>query len=108
MSKNYHFPSGKWRGFYNYVPGGIHHEMEMELNFENGVIKGKGKDDIGDFVIHGKYDENSGYCEWIKKYVNAHEVFYWGYRDDLAIYGQWKIKTSRGGFYISPRITTAK
>ena len=55
------FPSGPWTGFYNYHPGDKH-RMELNLTFANGNLRGDGLDDVGRFLIKGRYDSTSGEC----------------------------------------------
>ncbi|MCX7887116.1 MAG: hypothetical protein N3B01_07700 [Verrucomicrobiae bacterium] len=98
------FPSGPWIGFYVY--GDARHErhrMDLMLTFANGVMSGEGNDDIGMFVIRGRYDPVSKECHWTKSYVGAHDVFYQGVREGRGIWGTWSISESvRGGFHIWP------
>jgi len=97
------FPSGPWTGFYNYYPGD-RRRMELHLTFANGVLSGEGADDIGRFLIQGRYDAASLECHWTKSYLGAHDVFYRGFREGKGIWGTWEIRNdSRGGFHIWPR-----
>ena len=96
------FPSGPWSGFYNYRPGD-RHRMDLHLNFANGNMTGDGNDDIGRFLIKGRYDSASHDCYWTKSYVGAHDVFYRGFREGKGIWGTWQIKLlGHGGFHIWP------
>ncbi len=97
------FPSGPWTGFYNYGPGD-RHRMDLHLNFASGRLTGDGTDDIGRFVINGKYDEATLECYWTKTYVGGHDVFYRGFREGKGIWGTWEISLwGHGGFHIWPR-----
>lgn len=97
------FPSGPWAGFYNYYPGD-RHRMELQLTFANGVMSGEGLDDVGRFLIRGRYDAASRECHWTKSYVGAHDVFYRGFREGKGIWGTWEITIQyHGGFHIWPR-----
>jgi hypothetical protein len=97
------FPSGPWTGFYNYHPGD-RHRMELALTFANGVMSGDGADDVGRFLIKGRYDAASRECYWTKSYVGAHDVFYRGFREGKGIWGTWEITIQdHGGFHIWPR-----
>ena len=100
------YPSGPWVGFYNYQPGD-RHRMQLNLTFTNGVISGDGNDDIGRFLIKGRYDCQVSECYWTKTYLGAHDVFYRGFRERKGIWGTWEITSQqsvmRGGFHIWPK-----
>jgi len=97
------FPSGPWVGFYNYRPTD-RHRMDLRLEFAQGKMTGEGNDDVGPFLIAGKYDPQTLECYWTKTYVGAHDVFYRGFREGKGIWGTWQIKTwAHGGFHIWPR-----
>ena len=97
------FPSGPWVGFYNYRPGN-RHRMDLHLDFSAGRITGDGTDDIGTFMIKGKFDASTRECYWTKSYVGAHDVYYRGFREGKGIWGTWEITIrDHGGFHIWPR-----
>ncbi|HKS38891.1 MAG TPA: hypothetical protein VJW76_16980 [Verrucomicrobiae bacterium] len=97
------FPSGPWVGFYTYRPGDKH-RMDLQLSFANGTVTGTGNDDVGLFLINGRYDAAGGECYWTKTYPGSHDVFYRGFREGKGIWGTWEIgNDSRGGFHIWPR-----
>jgi len=97
------FPSGPWVGFYNHRPGD-RHRMDMNLTFANGSMAGEGNDDVGRFLIKGRYESATRECHWIKSYVGAHDVFYRGFREGKGIWGTWEIAIPyHGGFHIWPR-----
>ena len=97
------FPSGPWTGFYNYRPGD-RHRMDLHLTFANSNMTGDGNDDIGRFMIKGRYDAATRECHWTKTYVGAHDVFYRGFREGKGIWGTWEINIfGHGGFHIWPR-----
>ena len=99
------FPSGPWTGFYNYRPGD-RHRMDLQLTFANGNMSGDGVDDIGRFLIRGRYDDTSRECYWTKTYPGSHDVFYRGFREGKGIWGTWEITIrEHGGFHIWPRQT---
>lgn len=78
--------------------------MELLLTFRQGVMTGEGRDRIGEFLIHGKYQINDGKCHWSKRYIDKHDVAYQGYNEGKGIWGVWEIPpTWRGGFYIWPK-----
>ena len=96
------FPSGPWTGFYNYRPG-ERHRMDLHLTFTNGNLHGDGLDDIGRFLIKGRYDAATCECYWTKTYVGGHDVFYRGFREGKGIWGTWEIAIrDHGGFHIWP------
>lgn len=97
------FPSGPWTGFYNYRPKDKH-RMDLELTFAAGKLSGDGNDDVGRFVVHGSYDEQSLECSWTKTYLGQHDVAYRGFREGKGIWGTWEISLfARGGFHIWPK-----
>ncbi len=78
--------------------------MDLHLNFANGNMTGEGNDDIGPFVIKGRYDAANHECHWTKTYVGAHDVYYEGYREGKGIWGRWEINAfCHGGFHIWPK-----
>lgn len=97
------FPSGPWTGFYNYRPGD-RHRMDLALTFANGLMSGDGTDDIGRFLIKGRYDAANRECYWTKSYIGAHDVYYRGFREGKGIWGTWEITIQQhGGFHIWPK-----
>ena len=78
--------------------------MQLHLTFTNGVISGDGNDDIGRFLIKGRYDCQVSECYWTKTYLGAHDVFYRGFRERKGIWGTWEISNlAHGGFHIWPK-----
>ena len=78
--------------------------MELALSFASGTLSGDGVDDVGRFLIKGRYDAATCECYWTKTYVGRHDVFYRGFREGKGIWGRWEIGTlSHGGFHIWPR-----
>jgi len=97
------FPSGPWTGFYNYAPGDKH-RMDLHLDFGGGCISGDGDDDVGRFLIRGRYDVASLECHWTKTYPGSHDVQYRGFREGKGICGAWEIGIfAHGGFHIWPK-----
>lgn len=103
------FPSGPWIGFFlqKQIPG--RHQMELRLTFEQGEMKGDGRDWVGPFLLRGRYSLVDGKCHWTKRYLGKHDVFYQGYNEGKGIWGTWEIPPSatdpagwRGGFHIWP------
>jgi hypothetical protein len=98
------FPSGPWTGFYKYTGNAVKHWMELHLTFAHGNLTGEGSDDIGRFVIRGRYDAQEMECHWTKTYLGAHDVYYRGFREGKGIWGTWEIGLwGRGGFHIWPK-----
>jgi len=98
------FPSGPWTGFYNYRGPEDRHRMDLHLEFAQGRLSGDGTDNIGLFLIRGRYDANAREVWWTKSYVGLHSVQYHGFREGVGIWGTWEIApVSRGGFQIWPR-----
>jgi hypothetical protein len=78
--------------------------MDLHLAFARGNMSGEGNDDIGRFLIKGRYDAASRECYWTKSYVGAHDVFYRGFREGKGIWGTWEVNIfGHGGFHIWPR-----
>jgi hypothetical protein len=96
------FPSGPWTGFYNYCAGQKKHGMDLRLTFAERKVFGDGCDDVGRFVISGRFDETNAECYWTKTYVGAHDVFYRGFHEGKGIWGIWKLEKTSGGFHIWP------
>lgn len=98
------FLSGPWVGFYTYRGERDKHRMDLGLTFFNGRISGEGNDDIGRFLIGGRFDAADGECYWRKYYIGAHDVFYRGFYEGRGIWGTWEILAdAHGGFHIWPR-----
>jgi hypothetical protein len=97
------FPSGPWRGFYNYAPGD-RHRMDLQLTFAHGKLSGDGNDDVGVFTVKGQYNSAERECWWTKTYPGSHDVYYRGFREGKGIWGTWEISVfAQGGFHIWPR-----
>jgi hypothetical protein len=103
MGDKENFPSGPWVGLYTHSRQNKKHRMDLGLTFAKGAITGEDQDDVGQFLIRGKYDTKTMECHWTKSYLGKHDVFYQGFREGKGIYGKWEIKTkNHGGFYIWP------
>jgi hypothetical protein len=97
------FPSGPWIGFYTYSGNRDRHRMDLGLEFGNGTITGEGNDDLGAFVIRGRFYAATRECHWTKTYVGGHDVYYKGFREGRGIWGTWEIRdATSGGFKIWP------
>lgn len=77
--------------------------MELHLTFTQGTLIGEGRDFVGDFFLHGRYELMDGRCQWLKRYVAKHDVDYQGFNEGKGIWGTWSIPPNfRGGFHIWP------
>ena len=99
------FPSGPWKGFF--LQPGVSGRCWMELNltFRKGLIRGDGRDRVGDFFFVGRYETDSGKCWWTKRYLGRHDIAYQGYNESRGIWGTWEDPEAshwRGGFHIWP------
>lgn len=97
------FPSGPWTGFYNYGSSARKHRMDLVLTFADRAVSGDGCDDIGQFLVSGRFDDTNGECYWTKTYVGGHDVYYRGFREGKGIWGLWELTVDSGGFHIWPR-----
>ncbi len=78
--------------------------MDLNLQFGQGQIHGDGSDDIGRFLIKGRFDAANRECHWNKSYLGGHDVYYRGFREGKGIWGTWEITIQyHGGFHIWPR-----
>jgi hypothetical protein len=67
-------------------------------------VSGDGNDDVGRFLIVGRYDVANRECWWTKTYPGSHDVFYRGFREGKGIWGTWEIGViGHGGFHIWPK-----
>jgi len=103
------FPSGRWIGFFvqkHLLPG--KHSMELHLTFADGTLSGDGRDCVGKFTVHGRYNLADGRCRWTKLYLGKHAVYYEGFNEGQGIWGAWHIPATSltievsGGFHIWP------
>ena len=76
--------------------------MDLVLIFTEHTVSGDGSDDIGQFVLAGRFDDTNGECYWTKTYIGAHEVHYRGFREGKGIWGLWELPNESGGFHIWP------
>ena len=80
--------------------------MDLNLTFAKGSISGDGLDDVGQFILAGRFNEAERECHWTKTYPGSHDVYYRGFREGKGIWGTWKIGAGlwgHGGFHIWPR-----
>lgn len=98
------FPSGEWVGFY--LQPSVSRDrrrMNLCLTFQSGTFTGEGKDGVGEFIIHGRYDLKTGEVTFHKHYVRKHSVFYRGWNEGKGIWGTWEIGLRAGGFSYSDK-----
>lgn len=83
--------------------------MQLDINFHSGRLFGDGRDFVGDFVLSGTYDTQSGRVQMHKAYLGQHEVIYDGAAGADGIRGTWCIRDqedgavqSNGPFHIWP------
>ncbi|PYL06329.1 MAG: hypothetical protein DME33_14020 [Verrucomicrobia bacterium] len=88
--------------FYNYGANIRKHRMDLVLTFANRTISGDGRDDVGLFLVSGRFDDTNGECYWTKTYVGTHDVYYRGFREGKGIWGLWELGSDSGGFHIWP------
>lgn len=99
------FPSGPWEGFFlQPMLRKGRSWMELSLTFRAGVMTGEGRDQVGEFVVRGRYNLDDGKCWWAKRYLGKHDVHYNGYNEGKGIWGLWELTAPpwRGGFHIWP------
>jgi hypothetical protein len=78
--------------------------MDLNLEFSKGQVSGDGVDDIGRFLVKGRFDAAQRECHWTKSYLGGHDVYYRGFREGKGIWGTWEITIQyHGGFHIWPR-----
>lgn len=105
------FPTGPWTGFFlqYWLPG--RHTTNLRFTFGAGELSGTGRDVVGPYSVDGTYDVASGRCEWTKRYLGRHRVYYRGVNDGRGIWGVWELPqlgglfTDRGGFHLWPEGT---
>ena len=66
----------------------------------NGEIKGKGKDNVGEFTVRGWVNE-FGDAQFQKAYVGKHTVMYSGKLNGKSLTGTWSVAGYNGTFEIS-------
>ena len=96
------FKTGRWKGFW--IQGAARSRTELDLRFDGGEVSGDGHDWVGDYVLSGVYDLETGKVSWVKAYLDSHTVEYDGCAETSnGIWGMWSIGTyDKGGFQIWP------
>ncbi len=100
---------GLWRGGYHDRTGDA--DEDLHLIFSQGVVRGRGRDKDGDFVIVGSYHPHTNSVYWNKHYVEPHRVFnYQGIYENGKVEGIWAEVGQpdyTGPFRIEPLLDTA-
>jgi len=71
--------------------------MELELSFDNGLIRGCGTDSVAAFEILGHYQIESQTYQFTKQYHRKHSVIYDGRPSARGLSGRWHIPNNWGG-----------
>lgn len=83
--------SNNWNGFF--AQNGTKNDMILSMGVNSGSIFGTGSDDVGSFVLRGKSD--GGDFNFVKKYLGAHQVLYFGKvqggAGSRSVRGKWTI-----------------
>ena len=91
---------GIWKGYYEQF--GQQQEMTFK-SFKAKVgdkLKGKGKDEIGEFTLKGKV-HSDGAVDFKKEYKGRHTVNYMGRMNGKnVIEGEWEVSGASGNFKI--------
>lgn len=96
-------PKGKgsiWKGYYEQY--GVQHPMVFKkFKAKPGKdLKGKGRDEIGEFTIKGKIHADGG-VDFKKEYKGRHTVEYHGKLNGFEIQGEWMVGGATGNFSIT-------
>ena len=80
-----------WQGTYT-QDGELHHMTWTKFTAAPGqVLRGKGNDDIGEFILQG-YVEPNGAAHFEKQYLGQHTVLYDGHLQGERITGRWTLQ----------------
>ena len=81
-------------------------DMTLDLHVDETGVFGLGSDTVGNFVMRGIYQMDTGVIRFIKKYIGQHEVLYRGMLtiNDNGMYlvdGEWEIiDNCKGVFHL--------
>ncbi|MFN0137665.1 MAG: hypothetical protein ACKVS9_16290 [Phycisphaerae bacterium] len=89
------FRSGRWIGYWRQDSKAG--KMELSLTFGGGRLFGEGRDLVGDFVLSGSYNCQTGTCTIHKAYLGQHGVDYDGAAHGDGIRGSWRILSPESG-----------
>jgi len=83
--------SSSWNGYF--LQNEDKNDMNLNLGVANGLIFGTGTDGVGSFLCRGKSD--GGDFSFVKKYLGAHQVLYFGKVEggegSRTVKGKWTI-----------------
>jgi len=77
----------KWAGYFE--QNGEKSDMKLNMGVSGGGIFGTGSDSQGAFVLRGTTDGDS--FNFVKQYLGAHQVMYFGKQTDNKVKGKWNI-----------------
>ena len=73
---------------------------DLVIEFSSGLIRGSGRDVVGDFQMYGTM-ENNGRVKIVKQYTGRHQVVYLGnYDGEGTMFGTWLIEMLNGSWSI--------
>jgi hypothetical protein len=102
--------TGLWRGGYQDRTGEA--TEDLHLWFIDGIIRGRGKDKDGNFLLLGSYHPHSSSVHWRKHYTSPHRLFeYRGWWKGGRITGEWAMIGDPdycGPFEIEPHLEPEK
>ena len=94
------YPSGPWTGFDQLEGHKV--TLELELTFDDGVVRGGGWDSLGEFRIKGSYQPADAEVRFTRIYDRGRKVTCRGFREQKGIWGTWHVGRESGGFHIWP------
>ncbi|MCG9895845.1 MAG: hypothetical protein MH204_10265 [Fimbriimonadaceae bacterium] len=98
--------TGEWVGDYEDRSGGGREVLHLRFDF--GVIRGRGHDKDGDFVILGSYHSHTNSVHWFKVYIFPVRLFeYRGLWNKGHLTGQWAMVEDpdyNGAFSLAPAV----
>jgi hypothetical protein len=94
QSSSSRFKSGRWVGSYRQFDRD--NPQLLDVGFEKGLMVGTGADQIGLFLIAGRYDEAAATAEWLKHYIGRHTVVYSGKLSEATLSGSWILRIPEG------------
>ena len=73
---------------------------DLVIEFSAGLIRGSGRDVVGDFQMYGTMEPN-GRVKIVKQYTGRHQVVYIGnYDGEGTMFGTWLIEMLQGSWSI--------